>query len=168
MNKTRLLGAVRICLGVFLIFPLSAAYASTIYTLVSGSNLIHSHDTTSGNITDSFGSANGALSYGDNVIYGFLPGSNQIRGYDASDGLIVSTFGSGNGDLAYGDGVIYTYLPGTSQIRGYDALTGDTITTFGSGSDALAYKSSVVPLPAALWLFGSGLLGLIGMSRRKS
>jgi hypothetical protein len=27
--------------------------------------------------------------------------------------------------------------------------------------------ASVVPLPAAAWLFGSGLLGLFGVSRRK-
>ena len=27
---------------------------------------------------------------------------------------------------------------------------------------------SVVPVPAAVWLFGSGLLGLIGLARRKS
>ncbi len=29
------------------------------------------------------------------------------------------------------------------------------------------YRASVVPVPAALWLFGSGLLGLIGISKRK-
>jgi hypothetical protein len=29
-------------------------------------------------------------------------------------------------------------------------------------------RSSVVPVPPALWLFGSGLLGLIGVARRKS
>jgi len=28
-------------------------------------------------------------------------------------------------------------------------------------------NSSAVPVPPALWLFGSGLLGLIGISRRK-
>jgi len=28
-------------------------------------------------------------------------------------------------------------------------------------------RNSVVPIPPALWLFGSGLLGLIGMARRK-
>ena len=29
-------------------------------------------------------------------------------------------------------------------------------------------NSAVVPIPAALWLFGSGLLGLIGFARRKT
>ena len=28
-------------------------------------------------------------------------------------------------------------------------------------------ESTVVPVPAAVWLFGSGLLGLVGMARRK-
>ena len=28
--------------------------------------------------------------------------------------------------------------------------------------------ASVVPVPAAIWLFGSGLLGLVGISRRKT
>jgi len=31
----------------------------------------------------------------------------------------------------------------------------------------LQYGASAVPLPAAAWLFGSGLLGLTGMARRK-
>lgn len=30
-----------------------------------------------------------------------------------------------------------------------------------------AYSPSAVPVPAAVWLFGSGLLGLIGVARRK-
>ena len=30
-----------------------------------------------------------------------------------------------------------------------------------------AYAAPVVPVPAAVWLFGSGLLGLIGVARRK-
>jgi hypothetical protein len=31
----------------------------------------------------------------------------------------------------------------------------------------LDYGISAIPLPAAAWLFGSGLLGLVGMARRK-
>jgi hypothetical protein len=32
---------------------------------------------------------------------------------------------------------------------------------------AALYRPMVVPIPAAVWLFGSGLIGLIGISRRK-
>jgi hypothetical protein len=32
---------------------------------------------------------------------------------------------------------------------------------------SFGYSSTVVPVPAAVWLFGSGLLGLVGMARRK-
>lgn len=43
---------------------------------------------------------------------------------------------------------------------------------FGSpgseGAYAFAVAPSAVPLPSAVWLFGSGLLGLIGLSRRQS
>jgi len=49
--------------------------------------------------------------------------------------------------------------------------------SFGSGSQAslgrgfnlfvVPVRTSAVPVPAALWLFGSGLLGLVGMARRK-
>lgn len=36
----------------------------------------------------------------------------------------------------------------------------------GMGS-ALVRDASVVPVPAAAWLFGSGLIGLVGLARRK-
>lgn len=35
------------------------------------------------------------------------------------------------------------------------------------GLDNVQVEVSAVPVPAAVWLFGSGLLGLIGMARRK-
>ena len=35
------------------------------------------------------------------------------------------------------------------------------------GSTGFAFGGTVVPVPAAVWLFGSGLLGLIGVARRK-
>ena len=36
------------------------------------------------------------------------------------------------------------------------------------GFDYLQYTdTAVVPVPAAAWLFGSGLIGLIGIARRK-
>ncbi len=33
---------------------------------------------------------------------------------------------------------------------------------------AVEYSFTVVPVPAAVWLFGSGLLGLVGIARRKA
>ena len=47
-----------------------------------------------------------------------------------------------------------------------DAPTFTSNTTLASFVD-LGYTISAVPLPAAAWLFGSGLLGLVGWSRRK-
>jgi len=41
----------------------------------------------------------------------------------------------------------------------YDAATGETSAQFAG--------SSPVPVPAAVWLFGSGLLGLVGVARRR-
>ena len=42
------------------------------------------------------------------------------------------------------------------------ALSGDL-----TGSSLTAKAGPVVPVPAAVWLFGSGLLGLVGVARRK-
>ena len=46
-----------------------------------------------------------------------------------------------------------------THIAGFDAINGVTSAKFAG--------STVVPVPAAVWLFGSGLLGLIGIARRK-
>ena len=37
----------------------------------------------------------------------------------------------------------------------------------GSGNSLTVLEVSTVPVPAAVWLFGSGLIGLIGVARRK-
>ena len=53
-----------------------------------------------------------------------------------------------------------------SGFTGLDEVTiGVTGTFVDPDFDNLTYQ--VVPIPAAVWLFGSGLLGLIGISRRK-
>jgi hypothetical protein len=57
---------------------------------------------------------------------------------------------------------------GTVSVS-FDAVSG---TTYAFGADAVAgvYTESVsaVPVPAAAWLFGSGLIGLVGIARRKN
>jgi hypothetical protein len=97
----------------------------------------------------------------------------------------INTFASADGaytaSLDIGDTVtsIFEVFPNSStgQFIGFVsnvAFTGVTIASsqgFTYTLDTLVYgdASSVVhaPVPAAVWLFGSGLLGLIGMARRK-
>lgn len=47
-----------------------------------------------------------------------------------------------------------------------------TVTDMPSGGDGIGFDEvrfgTVVPLPAAVWLFGSGVIGLIGLARRKA
>lgn len=52
---------------------------------------------------------------------------------------------------------------------GYVIGNGGNITNFNIASTSgFDYSSAAVPLPATLWLFGSGLIGLLGMAQRKT
>ncbi|MGB5426834.1 MAG: VPLPA-CTERM sorting domain-containing protein, partial [Gammaproteobacteria bacterium] len=61
-------------------------------------------------------------------------------------------------DIAAGPGLTVT---GTINLSG----------TFGTSQELSKIQilagGSPVPVPAAVWLFGSGLLGLVGMARHK-
>lgn len=84
---------------------------------------------------------------------------------------------TGNFDLSIDGGTATTYS--LTNIFAMD-LTGTTFEFFnpnvGAGSAVSNDKQfyinaldvTVVPVPAAAWLFGSGLLGLLGMARRKA
>ncbi|PCJ85928.1 MAG: hypothetical protein COA54_09955 [Thiotrichaceae bacterium] len=48
-------------------------------------------------------------------------------------------------------------------------ILGTAFNNFNGGSfTSFDYQVGVVPVPAAVWLFGSGLLGLVGVARRRS
>jgi len=61
------------------------------------------------------------------------------------------------------------HLTGTGSISG-NAFDTTAVTWSFSAQNASSYSLGVtaVPVPAAVWLFGSGLLGLVGVARRKA
>jgi len=61
-------------------------------------------------------------------------------------------------EFATNNALDYTRLGGDWRLRG-------TTLTLG-GADGV-YQIQAVPVPAAMWLFGSGLIGLISFARRK-
>ncbi len=85
--------------------------------------------------------------------------------------VTISGFGIAAPISAVGgvDSVKFTYL-----YKGvFDVIADEVYTIVVAGtaiSDGVHYSTrvSAVPVPAAVWLFGSALMGLVGVSRRKS
>lgn len=73
-----------------------------------------------------------------------------------------------NGDVQEA-GVDLLTNPLASNIYGLDYREWDTSTsqTFDNRGVFMVRDYTVVPVPAAVWLFGTGLLGLIAVARRK-
>jgi hypothetical protein len=68
-------------------------------------------------------------------------------------------------------GIVFDLQPGvtyadTVAALGTDLRIGIHVIDFASGGSE-SFVSTVIPVPAAVWLFGSGLLGLVGMARRR-
>jgi hypothetical protein len=89
----------------------------------------------------------GSLTSASQYVVGLIP--------FGVDNELDSTLGGVQGDI-YDAGRIISFSA--------DPLTG----IIGSGDFTFAAAAaSPVPIPAAVWLFGSGLLGLIGVARRR-
>jgi len=81
----------------------------------------------------------------------------------SSDGnvLIANTFTGASFSSGTVDGIRLSSAPQQNQsFHNWLTTTSTTPVIFD-------FSSAAVPIPAAVWLFGSGLLGLVGMARRK-
>ncbi|HYA38137.1 MAG TPA: DUF1566 domain-containing protein [Candidatus Methylomirabilis sp.] len=70
----------------------------------------------------------------------------------------------------YWSGTDYALTPGYAWVFGFSAGVQDGAYKSGSFLNAWAVRPgdiAAVPIPAAAWLFGSGLLGLFGLTRRR-
>jgi len=77
----------------------------------------------------------------------------------------------GMGDDWFAGTDLPTYIPGFldilgAEIWGLEFDAGLETGEFAASIDSLA--PSAVPVPAAVWLFGSGLIGLAGLARRRA
>ena len=90
----------------------------------------------------------------------FNDGVMAVNFYDISDSLISSVSFSTAGSFAW------------DQFHGFASTVQIGRVVFvDSGHmilDDIHFDPQAVPLPAAAWLFGSGLLGLVGLVRRKT
>jgi hypothetical protein len=71
------------------------------------------------------------------------------------------------------DGEVTTVSANTNPVEPFTPFSGawtyfQGVNAGGEGIEKKGfYTVTAVPVPAAIWLFGSGLLGLIGIARRK-
>lgn len=79
------------------------------------------------------------------------------------DSLAFSTH-HGNGS---GSPDSWSWLITDGQTSGTWSVTAFSAAQWNGFSNAKLYGGSQVPLPAAAWLFGSAIVGFIGLSRRK-
>jgi hypothetical protein len=131
-----------------------SAINATILGLLEGYQNGYGTDVSTGGLTALQASKEStAVSYSTAVNaaaskYGLI-GANDLSAL----GTTVNLFGlTGNGST----GAVQSYILGTASLG-----TNGTLTLAGNT------PPPPVPLPAAVWLFGSGLLGLVGVSRRR-
>ena len=106
---------------------------------------------------NTLGATNVVASFGvDNGIFAWLDGT-YLGGARSAGGVTPGEHVFNVGDLTAGTHFLQLLLEDHGQANGYAVeITADTF-----------IPGPPVPIPAALWLFGSGLLGLIGVARRK-
>jgi hypothetical protein len=66
--------------------------------------------------------------------------------------------------------ILGSYYFQPTNITRYHTADGNTYASYNNSETSYGHylvKSSPVPIPPAAWLFGSGLIGLVGFARRK-
>lgn len=90
--------------------------------------------------------------------------AGSVAGFGAelldSTGALLHTF------TGTGDGVTLDLALGSYTVNFLGDVTPGSFWTMLATIEEV--QTSAVPVPAAVWLFGSALMGLVGVSRRKS
>lgn len=134
---------------------------ATVFQIVTDSGLVDIADldfilNSSGTYAANTGAYSGTLRVGDTGSEALMASfSNLMLFSNALGGQFFA-------DLTYTGGYLAGDLSG-GRLEGSYTLHAD-----GSYDGMVAKLGPVVPIPAAVWLFGSGLIGLIAVARRKT
>lgn len=113
---------------------------------------IWGHYTTGSDVNSYSGSAGGNNTYSGDTTWSQL---SQSWVFDSAsgtrDGLMVEV----------------RFYDSTSVTTG-SALIDDLVVTSSAGTISVPGSVSAVPLPGAVWLFGSGMLGLVSLMRKRA
>jgi len=112
---------------------------------------------------------------GTNLSGGFTPLAQVSAGSDAIVGGVfdyVLSGTNGGNDFDWTQMMVSAVMPvGTATTRIQLIHILEASTSAGGAifldNASLTVSPAVVPVPAAVWLFGSGLLGLVGVARRR-
>lgn len=110
----------------------------------------------------------GGYTLGDSLIYGFNDGNTPNENayftlaFNAADPTNTQT---ALDKIVYGDGSPFGLMGGILAMTGHSS----TVTGFNGSMGGLPTDLTIttVPVPAAVWLFGSALAGMIGVSRKR-
>ena len=108
--------------------------------------------------------------HGISLLEGFKIFGQQFSITDADGGTPVMTFDTGlaTGVLTSLDFTIFDNSPTDILEANVDFIrVADDIVHVSDSKGRKYTGTTVVPLPASAWLFASGLLGLVGMQRRR-
>ena len=113
--------------------------------------------------------------YLNNLYETVIPYETISDTWDVSSSNGTQSFGVALYSLDTGafSGLDYKILPYALEQADYaifyidDTVTDSTGTTTTYWATGFLTSVAIVPIPAAVWLFGSGLIGLIGIARRK-
>lgn len=208
MNKSRLLGAVCVCLTVASFKASAVLIDNGTFTTdnVSGLDWLDLSITagqsyndaltsnpgwryaTNAEVENIFGiSFNGFYDTTGGSAYGYSQGpagaysgqTTDIQSFQSTFGLInlggdEYSFGLYEDEDnilrmmgAYQNGAGNNIVYGPEFVENYDSSLYQYRTSSNGAYGSYLVRTSVVPIPAAIWLFGSGLLGLVGIARRK-
>lgn len=117
---------------------------------ISGTTL--KQDTTGDGNFDTFTDVSSATPYSDTIL------DKVVSPVTAPEG--AAPIASTSGSLGLGYDINGNYVGGTP----FDGIQG--LINIGSGNSLTVTSVSTVPVPAAIWLFCSGLIGLIGISKK--